>query len=86
MRTAALPIAKGKARVVWSGLPEGNYAISVFHDANSNGKLDTFAGIPREGYGFSRNPPFRPRAPRWEEAVFPLSGAGNVAINLRNIF
>jgi uncharacterized protein (DUF2141 family) len=28
----------------------GTYAIAVFHDENSNGKLDTnFLGIPREG-------------------------------------
>ena len=55
-------------------------------DANGNGKLDTFAGIPREGYGFSRNPPFRPRAPRWEEAVFSLPGESAAAIKLRNLF
>lgn len=86
VRTATLPITKGTARVVWSGLQGGNYAVSVFHDANGNGKLDTFAGIPREGYGFSRNPPFRPRAPRWEEAVFPLPGESAAAIKLRNLF
>ena len=86
VRTAALPIIKGQARVVWSGLSEGNYALSVFHDANGNGKLDTFAGIPREGYGFSRNPPFRPRAPRWEEAVFSASGDSPAGIKLRYLF
>ena len=36
-------------------LPEkGKVAISVFHDENSNGSLDTNRlGIPLEGYGFS---------------------------------
>jgi len=34
----------------------GKYAVSVFHDENSNGKLDTnFLGIPREGVGASNN-------------------------------
>ena len=34
----------------------GAYALSVIHDENGNGKLDTTLGIPREGFGFSRNP------------------------------
>jgi len=83
VRTASLPIVNGKARLVFSGLHRGNYAVSVFHDANGNGKLDTFVGIPREGYGFSRNPPFKPRAPRWSEAVITLSGEEPVSISLR---
>ncbi len=34
-------------------LPEGEYGISVWDDANDNKKLDkTFIGIPKEGYGF----------------------------------
>jgi uncharacterized protein (DUF2141 family) len=38
------------------GLPRGTYALAVIHDENGNAKLDTFAGIPKEGIGFSRNP------------------------------
>lgn len=82
-RTADLRIENGKAQVSLAGLAPGNYAISLFHDANSNGKLDTFMGIPREGYGFSRNPPFRPRAPRFNEAVIAVSGETKAAIALR---
>jgi uncharacterized protein (DUF2141 family) len=38
------------------GVQQGNYAVAVFHDENSNGKLDTnFLGIPREGTGASNN-------------------------------
>lgn len=37
-------------------VPNGNYAVSVFHDANENGILDTnFLGAPTEYYGFSNN-------------------------------
>lgn len=85
VRTASLPVSAGGARVVLTGLAPGNYAVSVFHDANSNGKLDTFAGVPREGYGFSRNPPFRPRAPRFNEAELAVSGDSRAAIGLRYI-
>lgn len=56
VRTVSVPLSAGGARVVLGGLAPANYAVSLFHDANANGKLDTFAGIPREGYGLSRNP------------------------------
>ena len=42
--------------VVFDSIPNGTYAISTFHDENSNGKMDTgMFGIPKEGYGFSNN-------------------------------
>lgn len=85
IRSAALPIAGGTARTVLTGLVPGSYAVSVFHDANTNAKLDTFAGIPKEGYGFSRNPGFKPRAPKFSEAEIAVSGAVSAAITLRYI-
>jgi len=37
-------------------VPFGTYAIAIFHDTNSNTKLDkNFLGIPKEGYAFSNN-------------------------------
>lgn len=58
------------------GLTEpGDYAISIIHDENGNGRLDTFAGIPREGVGFSRNPVLRFGAPRFESARFSIGAA-----------
>ncbi|WP_309750937.1 DUF2141 domain-containing protein [Novosphingobium sp.] len=85
VRTASLPIANGQAAVSFDGLAPGSYAVSVFHDANANGKLDRFAGIPKEGYGFSRNPGFKPRAPRFAEAELVLSGQHQTQIKLRYI-
>jgi len=85
VRTASLPIENGAARMTFTGLTAGTYAVSVFHDANVNGKLDTFVGIPKEGYGFSRNPPFRPRAPRWNEAEIEVKGQAFSAIKIRYI-
>jgi len=53
----------------------GDYAIAIIHDENGNGKLDTFAGIPREGVGFSRNPAIRFGAPSFRSAQFPIGGS-----------
>ena len=53
-------------------LPRGDYALAVIHDENGNARLDTIAGIPREGFGFSRNPPIRFGPPRFAAARFDL--------------
>lgn len=85
VRAVTTPVTGGSVRILLGGLPPDTYAISVFHDANNNGKLDTFAGIPREGYGFSRNPAFKPRAPKFEEARIAVSGTSAIAIRMRYI-
>lgn len=56
----------------YDGLPPGTYALAVIHDENGNARLDTFAGIPREGFGFSRNPPIRFGPPRFSSASFEI--------------
>lgn len=68
-----MPAGQSHLRV--DGLPSGTYAIALFHDENRNGRLDTTFGIPREGFGFSRNPPLRFGPPKFNAARFPI-GAG----------
>ena len=42
--------------VVFENLQPGDYALSVIHDENDNGELDSNAfGIPKEGFGFGNN-------------------------------
>lgn len=63
------------AQVVFPGLPDGVYAVSVFHDENMNERLDkNFMGVPKEGYGASNNPKKKMGPPNFDEAKFPLSG------------
>jgi uncharacterized protein (DUF2141 family) len=55
-------------------IPYGIYAISIFHDENSNKKLDkNFLGIPNEGYGFSNNAKVMLSIPSFNEAKFKIS-------------
>ncbi|MFC4256607.1 DUF2141 domain-containing protein [Croceibacterium xixiisoli] len=84
--SGSVPISGQSATITLPRLANGEWAIAVFHDRNANGELDTFAGIPREGYGFSRNPGFRPRAPRFDEAVIELAGNANIDIRMRYLF
>lgn len=72
-RHFAVPVKSGP--IPLGTLAPGDYAIAIIHDENGNGKLDTFAGIPREGVGFSRNPVLRFGAPSFKSASFPVAGA-----------
>ncbi len=83
VRSASIALSGKKAAITFTGIPAGEYAVGVFHDANSNSKLDTFLGIPREGFGFSRNPAIKPRAPRFSEAVITIENRTEAAIKLR---
>ena len=68
-------IAQKQAVCEFSGIAPGTYAISVFHDENSNGKLDTkFMGIPREGVAASHNAKGHFGPPKFEAAAFPFTG------------
>ncbi|MGF7151075.1 uncharacterized protein (DUF2141 family) [Sphingomonas zeicaulis] len=67
-------VSAAKPHLDIAALPAGEYAIAVVHDENGNGKLDTFAGIPREGVGFSRNPKLAFGPPRFASAQFEISG------------
>ena len=65
-------------------VPAGTYAIAVFHDTNSNGKLDkNFLGIPKEGYAFSNNVFGTFGAPDFEDASFEFDGNKTVKIKMR---
>ena len=66
--------ARNAASISFDGLPPGEYALALFHDENGNKKLDTFLGIPREGFGFSRNPAVVFGPPRFQQARFEVSG------------
>ena len=69
-------VPAGQHVIRFDGLPPGLYAVALIHDENANAKLDTMMGIPREGFGFSRNPPMGFGPPRFAAAEFAL---GSVA-------
>jgi len=70
-------VPAGAHAMRFDGLPLGTYAVAVIHDENGNAKLDTFAGIPREGFGFSRNPAIRFGPPRFAAARFAVTSDAN---------
>ncbi|PZQ62155.1 MAG: hypothetical protein DI544_05245 [Sphingomonas taxi] len=79
-------VPAGQHGIRFTALPRGDYAVAVIHDENGNAKLDTFAGIPKEGFGFSRNPPIRFGPPRFSAARFTLaSDAETQQVRMRYI-
>ena len=68
-------ISHGQASCEFSDIPIGTYAVSIFHDENSNGKMDTnFMGIPREGVGASNNATGHFGPPKFSAAAFQFPG------------
>ncbi len=59
--------------VRFDDLPAGRYAISLFHDENGDGKVDTRVGIPVEGVGFSNNPRLWFGPPSFAAAAFAVT-------------
>ena len=74
----------GMRNLTFRGVAPGQYALAIFHDANTNRRLDTFMGIPREGFGFSRNPTIRFGAPRFDKVSIELkSGFARTSVRLQ---
>ena len=68
----------GTLLLTFTEIPAGMFAISIMHDANANGILDTnFMGIPSEDYGFSQNPNSLFGPPSFEKAAVTLT-AGEI--------
>jgi uncharacterized protein (DUF2141 family) len=68
--TGQIAKVRGESALVqFTNLPFGSYAISVFHDENENGKLDTgLFGVPKEPYGFGNDSMGVLGPPDFEEA------------------
>jgi uncharacterized protein (DUF2141 family) len=69
--------------VTFENIPAGVYAISIFHDENDNGKMDSnFMGIPKEDYGCSNDASGFMGPPKWDDAKFELKEDKSITITL----
>ncbi|MCH9660188.1 MAG: DUF2141 domain-containing protein [Bacteroidetes bacterium] len=66
-------ITNKKAKVTFTEIPDGVYAISCYHDKDSNGKLNMMMGmVPAEPYGCSNGAKGFFGPPKWEDARFEV--------------
>jgi len=64
---------KGTIQVTFEDVEPGIYAISLYHDQDTNQKLNTFLMIPTEPYGISNNAKSQFGPPQWIKAKFSIS-------------
>ena len=69
-----VPALNGET-VQFTGVPQGRYAIALFHDENGNGRMDKMMMLPKEGFGFSRDAPLVFGPPRFGAASFQVGPA-----------
>jgi len=76
-------IVDGVASVTFKDLPPGTYAISCFHDKNSNSQMDFEpTGMPLEPYGVSNNKTNDYGPPLWNDSKFEL-GEASLDLNIK---
>lgn len=69
----AIAVKSDESKVTFHDLPNNSYAISLFHDENNNGVIDTSStGVPIEGYGIS-NLANKYQTLTFSEASFPVN-------------
>lgn len=70
-----LKISAAKAgSIAFDNVTPGTYAIALIHDENANGKMDLALFLPKEGFGFSRNPAIGVGPPKFKSAQFQFDG------------
>lgn len=62
---------------------DGTYAIAIVHDENGNNRMDKTVFLPREGFGFSRNPTIIVGPPSFKTASFAVHGATHQTIRMK---
>jgi uncharacterized protein (DUF2141 family) len=78
-------IKSNGATVTFLNIPKGKYAISAYHDKNSNSKLDTnFIGIPKEDVACSNNAKGKMGPPKYQDAKFDLIKDSKLDIKFNN--
>lgn len=81
------PIRGNSIKIKVKNLPEGHYAISLYHDINSDKVCNLNAlGIPKEPYGFSNNlkPGFK--RPKFKDCKIELKENTSIFIELIHKF
>jgi len=76
-------ISNNEAVVEFDHLPSGEFAISLFHDENGNGKMETgWFGIPKEDYACSNGAKGFMGPPKYLDAKFTITENKTITIKI----
>jgi uncharacterized protein (DUF2141 family) len=81
LKEAKVPVRAGRAEAAFRDLKPGAYAAMVFHDLNSDGRMNFRLGLPTEPYAVSNNAKGFPIA-GWAAARFQ-AGEGETRHTIR---
>jgi uncharacterized protein (DUF2141 family) len=75
LKGIVVKVSGTEVKVTFEDLPAGEYAVSIIHDENENGDLDSNAfGIPKEGFAFGNNAMGTFGPPSFDKAKIKLEG------------
>jgi uncharacterized protein (DUF2141 family) len=78
-------IKNQKATVQFKNLPVGEYAVSIYHDEDNDGKLKTGVfGIPKEDTACSNNAKGKMGPPKYADAKFTITKDTTITVTLNN--
>lgn len=76
-------VVNGASIITFNADAEGDYAVMVFHDENNNNFFDkNFLGIPKEGYGASKNKLPLAAAPSFKSNSFVINSNQQVTLRI----
>jgi uncharacterized protein (DUF2141 family) len=79
--------ARNSGKVEFDGVAPGTYAAALMHDENANDKLDMAIMVPKEGFGFSRNPAVVTGPPKFKSAAFAVAaGSNSQSVKMKYMF
>lgn len=74
---------KGTTKLLIDDLPQGQYALAIFHDENDNDELDTnWLGIPKEDVGFSNAKMKTFGPPSFKECAIDLQKDSEIKVHI----
>ncbi len=82
-KTGSASAKEGKTEVSIDDIPDGEYAVVLYHDANGNDKLDTnWLGVPKEPVGFSNAKMKTFGPPKFKECAFKMQPVTQIQVVL----
>lgn len=85
IKNYAIKVKNNTAVLTITDLPKGEYAVTMYHDENSDDEFNrNFIGIPKEPYGFSNNIKPVMSAPKYNDCKFNFTEDKTLHIKLIN--
>ena len=80
----AAPAADGTIVLFFESVPAGEFVVAVLHDTDANQELSFNAlGMPKEGYGFSRDARARFGPPKFEKAAVSIEAGESKTLTVK---